>query len=535
MNRTPKLGIVILVAIIFYVATALWKLMSFSSWQDISWIVDDPYYRHVVKFSFIQAIVSTFLSVFFAIPVAHGLSRRRFVGRSLLLKLFATTLVLPVLIGVFGILAIFGQNGVLAQLFAYYDLPLPFSIYGLTGILLTHVFFNLPFSARLLLTSIESVPIEQRQLAAQLGMGSWQLFKFVEWPRLKAHLPHVTGLVFMLCFTSFATVMALGGGPKATTIELAIYQAIKFDFDLQTGAALAFGQMLFCASLVLLLGRFHAQPQSRSHYGGEVHCYQRDSWVKKCWDSFWIIGVLFLLLPPLISILVAGLNEKMIQVLLHEKFWHALVNSLKVALISATLAVVSGVLLLQSSRQLRLKGDLSRANGVEFIGSIILVTPALVLSTATFLLFRSFSDVFSLALGIVVLVNALMALPYVIKTLSQPMYRLAQQYSPLWHHLGIRGWSAFRLMEWRALRGAIVYAFSISFVLSLGDLTVIALFGSQDFNTLPLYLYQLLGSYQMEAAGVVSLVLLFISVGVFVLIEKVTQDRDKIVGAITDA
>ncbi|MFT1633247.1 thiamine/thiamine pyrophosphate ABC transporter permease ThiP, partial [Vibrio cholerae] len=77
-----------------------------------------------------------------------------------------------------------------------------------------------------------------------LGMSRWQKFKWVEWPRLRQQQPHVAGLVFMLCFTSFATEMVLGGGPKATTIELAIYHAIKFDFDLQIGGLLAIWLML---------------------------------------------------------------------------------------------------------------------------------------------------------------------------------------------------------------------------------------------------------------------------------------------------
>lgn len=38
----------------------------------------------------------------------------------------------------------------------------------------------------------------------------------------------VAALIFMLCFASFATVLSLGGGPKATTIELAIYRALSF-------------------------------------------------------------------------------------------------------------------------------------------------------------------------------------------------------------------------------------------------------------------------------------------------------------------
>jgi thiamine transport system permease protein len=48
--------------------------------------------------------------------------------------------------------------------------------------------------------------------------------------------PPVAALIFMLCFASFATVLSLGGGPQATTIELAIYQALSYDYD--PGAAL---------------------------------------------------------------------------------------------------------------------------------------------------------------------------------------------------------------------------------------------------------------------------------------------------------
>lgn len=141
--------------------------------------------------------------------------------------------------------------------------PLPFSIYGLNGILLAHVLFNLPYASRLLLQSLEAIPSEQHKLCAHLGMSRWQKFKWVEWPRLRQQLPHVAGLVFMLCFTSFATVMVLGGGPKATTIELAIYQAIKFDFDLQIGALLAIWQMLLCTLLTFTLQRFsHSRPMN---------------------------------------------------------------------------------------------------------------------------------------------------------------------------------------------------------------------------------------------------------------------------------
>ncbi len=147
------------------------------------------------------------------------------------------------------------------------------------------------------------------------------------------------------------------------------------------------------------------------------------------------------------------------------------------------------------------------------------------MSTGLFLLLRNITDVFRLAYWIVVAVNALMALPYVVKTLSQPMWHLAQQYELLCASLGMSGWRRFRLVEWRALRKPLSHAFAIGFLLSMGDLSAIALFGSQDFRTLPLYLYQLLGSYQMDTAAVVALAMLIMSVGWFYVIERLFAQR----------
>src|SRR3546814_17457526 len=84
----------------------------------------------------------------------------------------------------------------------------------------------------------------------------------------------------MLCFTSFAVVLTLGGGPKATTLEVAVYQALRFDFDLGRAVTLALVQLLLCGAIVLAVlrlavpsttalteGRFYAPPDSGGRLG----------------------------------------------------------------------------------------------------------------------------------------------------------------------------------------------------------------------------------------------------------------------------
>lgn len=520
MNSIPKSGLWVAALVVTFILSALLALVSYAPGLNLAALWHDPYYLHVTRFSFYQALLSTLLSVIPAIALAVALNRRQFIGKPLLIKLFSSTLVLPVLVGVFGLIAMYGRSGWLSRGLAIFDTELPFSLYGLNGILLAHIFFNLPYAARLFLHSLDTIPPEQDKLALHLGLTPWQRFRLVEWPRLRQQLPHVAGLVFMLCFTSFATVMALGGGPKATTIELAIYQAIKFDFDLQAGALLALWQILLCASLSLFIQGF-AKPLPVVAQGmKEKLALFRDSRQARWWDKSILVVSLLLILPPLFAVVLGGINSKLFDVLMQEHLWLAFANSLRVALAASVLALVCGIAILTTSRAWRLVQANRKADLLELSGTMILVTPGLVVSTGLFLLLRSYTDVFSLAYWIVVWVNALMGLPYVIKTLHQSMWLLAKQYQQLSISLGIIGWQRWCIVEWRAMKKPLAHAFVVSFLVAMGDLSAIALFGSQDFQTLPLYLYRLLGSYQMEAAAVVSLLMLSICLGCFYIADK---------------
>src|SRR3546814_6139907 len=109
----------------------------------------------------------------------------------------------------------------------------------------------MPFVARILLQASESGPPETWRVASQFGLKSRDLFLLIGWPALRSVLPGVAGLVFMLCFTCLAVVRTLGGGPKATTLEVAVYQALRFDFDLGRAVTLALVQLLQCTAIVL--------------------------------------------------------------------------------------------------------------------------------------------------------------------------------------------------------------------------------------------------------------------------------------------
>ena len=495
---------------------ALWASAPTGDWRAL---LHDSYLHHVVRFSFTQALLSALLSLLPAIPLSRALYRRRFPGRQLLLRLCAMTLVLPVLVAVFGLLTVYGRVGWLAQLCQLFGVDYRFSPYGLQGILLAHCFFNLPLATRLLLQTLETIPAEQRQLAAQLGLRGWHLFRLLEWPWLRRQLLPTGALIFMLCFASFATVLSLGGGPQATTIELAIFQALSYDYDPGRAALLALIQLAFCLTLVLLSQRFSkAIPAGSAQLRGwrDPH----DSRRARIGDGLLIALALLLLLPPLLAVMVDGLRGISGGALAQPALWQATLTSLRIAIGAGALCVTLTMMLLWSSRELRQRQRTLPAQVMETSGMLILAMPGIVLATGFFLLFNATTGLPDSPDGLVIFANALLAIPYALKVLENPMRDSAERYSHLCASLGISGWNRLRLIELRALKRPLAQALAFACVLSVGDFGVVALFGSADFRTLPFYLYQQTGAYRGADGAVTALLLLAICLLLFTLMEK---------------
>ena len=112
----------------------------------------DAYLWRAARFTLWQALLSTALSVLPAIIVARALFRLPDgKARRLILNLFAVPFALPAIVAALGVLALYGSAGWLAPAFSVLSGGPWTGIFGLSGILVAHVFFNLPLAARLLL------------------------------------------------------------------------------------------------------------------------------------------------------------------------------------------------------------------------------------------------------------------------------------------------------------------------------------------------------------------------------------------------
>ena len=448
----------------------------------------DPYLLRVVRFTLWQALLSTLLSVVPALFVARALSRHpRFPGRGLILQLFALPLALPAIVAALGILALYGSAGYFSGLFGGRNWP---GIYGLPGILVAHVFFNLPLATRLFLEALGTVPANQWRLASQLGMGGRPAFRLIEWPALRAALPGVAGLVFMLCITSFTIVLTLGGGPAATTLEVAIYQALRFDFDPARAVTLTLLQIALTFAVVLALTRLGANTVGDANLPVAPRRYLFASPAETWLNAALIVLALLFVAGPMAATVAAGLGADLGRLAGESAVRQATLTSVVLALLSALLAVAMSLALIAARQALALKRQDGRRTLLEHAtdtgAGFVLVVPPIVVGAGWFLLLRTVSDVFAIAPVMVVAVNAVMAMPFAIRAMRPTYDAASERHEKLCAQLGISGWSRLWLIDWPSLRRPLATGFAFAMALSLGDLGVIALFGSDSVQTLSL-------------------------------------------------
>ncbi|WP_246008548.1 thiamine/thiamine pyrophosphate ABC transporter permease [Afifella aestuarii] len=490
---------------------------------DLFALASDRYLRGVVLFTLEQAALSTLLAVAGALPLAVALHRARFPGRGLVLRLFLLPQALPVLVGALAIIAVWGRNGVVSDLVATLGFD-RLNVYGLSGILIAHTFFNLPLAARLMVAALDGVPAESWKLAGQLSLTPLTTFRILEWPAIRTALPGATSLIFMLCVTSFTLVLTLGGGPGATTLEVAIYQALRYDFDPGLAVFLALIQIVLTGLAVAITLRLGRTTAGGFTLGRRARRYDPHQGFVRALDlAVLTVGIAFVL-SPFIATIVAGLRSDLIALLADPNVQRAAMTSGVVAIAAATLAVLLAAPLLLARQALE-RSSSSRGRAAwrglfELSGSLVLVVPPIVIGAGWFLLLRQVTDVFAAAPFVVVATNAVMAMPFIVRILAPALATSAQRHDRLAESLGLFGLARLRHVEWPALKAPLALSFAFALALSLGDLGAMALFGSQDFITLPYLLLQRMGSYRTADAAGLALLLGVLCLALMALAER---------------
>jgi len=495
--------------------------------NEIINFLQNSYTQRIIFFSFYQAFLSAFISCLLAIPFALSLNRHRNLNIiKFIISLCGFSFVIPSVLIVFSVIKLFGHNGFFNTYFNFYNLISIDSIYGLKAILIAHILLNTPFATRLFVQNLNNIPKKYYEISTSLNITFIGNILKLELPIIKQNLFSIFSIIFSLCFLSFAIVMALGGNPRNSTLEVAIYQYALFDLNFNKAIILSLIQIMICTFFVTI-GFFKFKGSNFFEVGiaNYNHPYNNNNLVRLV-DFFLIFFFILFLFSPIFLIYIELIKTSFSQTIFNFKFFNALINSIFISLITGLfvsfLGLLISVLLVVNHKKIFFQQFLF------LISSIILIISPIIFSLGYFIFFLPIIHYPYLKFFIVILINVIFLVPFAILIFFNNLKNLYFTFEDLRKTYRIDLISYFKII-FPLFKKNFLYVFSFSTVITFGDFTIISFFRSDNFDTLPSYLFKLISTYKFNEASFVAGIILLLSMIIYFFIDNLNyQERPDI-------
>ncbi|HEY7248675.1 MAG TPA: ABC transporter permease [Xanthobacteraceae bacterium] len=190
--------------------------------------------------SLIVAAASACLAIPLGVSAALGVVRGRFAGRDLVNSFLLSPLLFPMLV----------LGASLYRLYYEVDQSLGTALSGsLTGLILGHTSFCIPYVARSLVPALMQMPASLEEAAYDLGAGRWFTFTRVTLPLMRTGLVGGIAFAFLTSFDNFPMSLFLAEGENAT-LPVVMFQFIEFDL---TPVILSMSTLVILGSLAVML------------------------------------------------------------------------------------------------------------------------------------------------------------------------------------------------------------------------------------------------------------------------------------------
>lgn len=564
MVRTPKAGFyrligipgIIILAVLFLVPLAVVLSEAFVSDQGtitfsrIIGLATDPYIFKVLAFTLYQAAISTVVSIVIAIPGAYMLSSYNFAGKRLVSAICMIPFVLPSILVVLGFVIFYGNNGMinvfLMKIFRLEEPPLKI-LYSFKAIILAHAFYNFPLAIGIIASYWERLGTSLGHAAATLGAKRFTIFRTITLARLVPAIISAASLIFLFCFSSFAIMLVLGGGPQFTTMEVEIYRRARVMLDTGGAAALS----LISITVAIIVIAIYSWTQRVLARQEEVSISDRSSnrhkrpirsiWVRLANLGYILLMIVFVL-GPLVSIIVRSFQaaETRTGAYTFTVKWYrqlfdsifssssidtvavtAIFNSLAIAAIVTVLAVVTSTLTAVSIGNKNRLGQLRS----ELLAMSPMTVSSVIIGLGYYLIAIRLSNSGMLKMAAIVLAHVVIASPLVLRTVL-PQYRgIPNSYRNASMTMGATVGRTFRQIELPLIRSAMATGAAFAFAISLGELNATLVLSDSHIVTLPVVLYRLIGSYNFPAACALGSILIVLCTMVFFLTRIATRSR----------
>ncbi|MBR3714936.1 MAG: ABC transporter permease subunit [Clostridia bacterium] len=497
----------LLLAIIFILLCLLplARMLFFIDKETLTKVVSSESFGKSVLNTLLVGVTATAISVTLALLLSFSLQRTKVRGKSAFSMIFCLPMLIPSISIGWGMVILFGTNGVLTRLFSLEN-----SIYGFWGIVIGSVIYAFPV-AFLMLNDVlkyeDGLPYEAAEV---LGFSKWRRTCAITIPYLKRPLISAIFATFTMIVTDYGVPLVLGG--KFKTMPVLLYENVTGSLDFAAGSVI--GVFLLVPAVVAFLFDLFSKSKGNTCFVPKPMPINKD----KIRDAAAYLLCGAVALASLIfaaSFLFLAIVKKYPRDLsvTFDNFVRTfelggseyLVNSLIIALCTSVLGVV--VAFITAYFTARVSSKTSRFLHLMSITSLAI--PGMILGLSYSLTFNK-TPIYG-TIAILILVNTMhfFASPYLMAYNS--MSKMNENLENVGETIGVSRWRIIKDVILPQSRSTLIEAFAYFFVNCMMTISAVSILTNTSTKPISLMINQFEAHMAIECAAVVSLLILVIN------------------------
>jgi iron(III) transport system permease protein len=486
--------------------------------------------------SLIFAAGSSALTFFLGATLAWLVERTNTPFGSIFVPIAVVPLILP------GVLESIAWIFLLSPKFGYLNVALtylfglesaPFNVFSLPGMIWVHSVGQVPLAFLMMVAAFKSMDPSLEESAMMSGASTWQTLRRITMRLLMPTSASVLLILFVRTLESFETPALIGIPARIYVYTSEIFLAFnEYPPDYGRGAALAVGLLLLSAVGVWLYNRSTKEGKRFQTVTGKAFRPRQFDLGLWRWVgfAFLITYFVFVVLLPFLVLLWASFLpffatpswdalsklslDNYTYLLSFRPFWSAMQNSIVLAILTATVAMVLTSLIAWIVYRSRLPGSWV----LDFLAFVPITVPGIVLGMALILLYVAFPIPIYGTIWVLLIAYVTRYIPYGMRTASGSILQIHGELEEAAATSGASWWETFKRVTLPLLRPGFVAGWIYICIVSFREFSTSVLLATGESRVLSILLFTMFEQGQVTivaAIGILMILTLLTVVAVF--------------------
>ncbi len=413
----------------------------------------------------------------------------------------------------------------------------PFNVFSLPGMIWVHSVGQVPLAFLMMVAAFKSMDPALEESAMMSGANTWETLRRVTLRLLMPTSASVLLILFVRTLESFETPALIGIPARIFVYTSEIYLAFnEYPPDYGRGAALAVGLLILSAAGVWLYTRSTREGKRFQTVTGKAFRPRQFDLGPWRWVGFGFLMVYFLvvvLLPFLVMLWASFLPffatpswdalgklsfENYRYLFGFRPFWDAMQNSIVLALMSATIAMVLTSLIAWIVYKSRLPGSWV----LDFLAFVPITVPGIVLGMALILLYVAFPIPIYGTIWVLLIAYVTRYIPYGMRSSSGSILQIHSELEEAAAASGASWWETFKRVTLPLLRPGFVAGWIYIFIVSFREFSTSVLLATGESRVLSILLFTMFEQGQVTVVAAIGILMILTLLAIVAVFYKVS-------------